>query len=261
VIARRLLPWLLGLLALCAATASGATTVVRVFGPGGPAPAMKAAAAAFMHSHPQVSVEVTAGPTPHWLQAARTQGDVIYSGSEAMMADFQRDLAGVLDPATIEPLYLRPAVILVRPGNPDHIRGFRSLLKPGMRVMVVDGAGQVGLWEDIAGRDGNIATLRAFRRNIVFAAPNSAVALTRWQGDPSIQAWLIYDIWAIAHPGLADVVSLEPHYRLYRDCGVGLTQRGLRSSAARSFVAFLSSAQGRAIFQQWGWITSQGMHP
>lgn len=171
-----------------------------------------------------------------------------------MMADFQRDLAGVLDAATIEPLYLRPAVILVRPGNPDHISGFRSLLKPGMKVMVVDGAGQVGLWEDIAGRDGRIATLRDFRRNIVYAAPNSALALKRWQSDPAIQAWLIYNIWAVAHPGVAQVVPLEPHYRLYRDCGVGLTMRSKASAAARAFAAFLKSTQGQVIFEHWGWL-------
>jgi accessory colonization factor AcfC len=247
---------LLGLILLSAG--SRAATVVRVFGPGGPAPAMRAAAAAFERVHPGTEVQVTAGPTPQWLDAARATGDVIYSGSEAMMADFQRDLAGVLDPATIEPLYLRPAVILVRPGNPDHITGFRSLLRPGMKIMVVDGAGQVGLWEDIAGRDGRIATLRDFRRNIVYAAPNSALALKRWQEDPSVQAWLIYNIWAVAHPGVAQIVPLEPHYRLYRDCGVGLTGRGKANAAARAFVAFLKGTQGQAIFRHWGWQTAPG---
>ncbi|THD11567.1 ABC transporter substrate-binding protein [Metallibacterium scheffleri] len=231
---------------------------VHVFGPGGPAPAMKAAAAEFEKLHPGMRVQVTAGPTPQWLDAARATGDVIYSGSEAMMADFQRDLAGVLDAGTIEPLYLRPAVILVRPGNPDHITGFRSLLRPGMKVMVVNGAGQVGLWEDIAGRDGRIATLRAFRRNIVYAAPNSALALKRWQDDAAIQAWLSYNIWALAHPGLAQVVPLQRQYRLYRDCGVGLTIRGKANATARAFVRFLRSAQGRAIFELWGWQTAPG---
>ncbi|MDE1897596.1 MAG: substrate-binding domain-containing protein [Xanthomonadaceae bacterium] len=237
-------------LALPCAAAAG---VVRVFGPGGPAPAMKAAAVAFEKLHPGVSVQVTAGPTPRWIAAARAEGDVIYSGSEAMMAEFEHDLAGVLDPTTIEPLYLRPAVILVRPGNPDQITGVDDLLKPGVRVMVVNGAGQVGLWEDIVGRDGDIATVRDFRRNIVYAAPNSALALKRWRDDPSVQAWLIYNIWAIAHPGVADIVPLEPRYRLYRDCGAGLTARGRASAEARAFVAFLRGARGQAIFAHWGW--------
>lgn len=253
-------PWrsLLLLSLILLSGSSMAAAGVNVFGPGGPAPAMKAAAAEFEKLHPGMRVQVTAGPTPQWLGAARATGDVIYSGSEAMMADFQRDLAGVLDAGTIEPLYLRPAVILVRPGNPDHITGFRSLLRPGMKVMVVNGAGQVGLWEDIAGRDGRIATLRAFRRNIVYAAPNSALALKRWQDDAAIQAWLSYNIWALAHPGLAQVVPLQRQYRLYRDCGVGLTIRGKANATARAFVRFLRSAQGRAIFELWGWQTAPG---
>lgn len=61
------------------------------------------------------------------------------------MTDFIGAMQGQLVESTIEPLYLRPAAILVRRGNPKRIRGFRDLLKPGMRVMVVSGAGQVGM--------------------------------------------------------------------------------------------------------------------
>ena len=32
-------------------------------------------------------------------------------------------------------LYLRPVAILVRPGNPKGIRGFRDLLAPGVKVL------------------------------------------------------------------------------------------------------------------------------
>ena len=69
-----------------------ARDAIRVYGPGGPAPAMKAAAKAYGDLH-QIDVEVTAAPTPEC-------------------------------------------------------------------------AGQVGMWEDIAGRDGDIRTVRALRRNI-----------------------------------------------------------------------------------------------
>jgi accessory colonization factor AcfC len=51
---------------------------------------------------------------------------------------------------------------------------------------------------------------------------------------------------------MAQVVPLKPHYRLYRDCGAGLTMRGKANAAARAFVAFLEGAQGRAIFEHWG---------
>ena len=62
---------LLGLILLGGGAA--AATGVCVFGPGGPAPAMHAAAAAFTELHPGVTVQVTAGPTPQWLHAARAR--------------------------------------------------------------------------------------------------------------------------------------------------------------------------------------------
>nr|GEU29190.1 chemoreceptor McpA-like [Tanacetum cinerariifolium] len=50
-----------------------------VYGPGGPAPAMKEAAAAFEHAN-GTKVTVTAGPTPSWIDHAKQDADIIYSG-------------------------------------------------------------------------------------------------------------------------------------------------------------------------------------
>ena len=84
-----------------------------------------------------------------------------------MMTDFIGALGDKVDTMTVRPLYLRPAAILVRPGNPGHIAGIKDLMKPGHHVLVVNGAGQNGLWEDIVGRTGDIGAVRAFRRNVV----------------------------------------------------------------------------------------------
>jgi accessory colonization factor AcfC len=229
-----------------------AADVLHVYGPGGPAPAMKVAAAVFGKQQ-GIEVEVTAGPTAKWQSDLPRDGDVVYSGSEAMMSDFIGEFGDLLVLKTVQPLYLRPAGILVRPGNPRRIRGFRDLLRPGVKIMVVSGAGQVGLWEDIAGRDGDIGVVGAFRANITRFARNSAEAVQQWKEDPSIEAWIIFPIWSIAHPGLADVVPLEARYRLYRDCGVVLTKRGVRDAHASAFVRFLASPAGKEIFERYGW--------
>ena len=60
---------------------------LRVYGPGGPAPAMKEAAKAF-EQKTGTHVVVTAGPTPEWIEQAKLDADLIYSGSETMMTDF-----------------------------------------------------------------------------------------------------------------------------------------------------------------------------
>src|ERR1700749_1799307 len=82
--------------ALCFALASGiaaAQSALHVYGPGGPAPAMKEAALAF-EKKTGTHVEVIAGPTRSWIDHAREDADVIYSGSETMMSDFVGALGG-----------------------------------------------------------------------------------------------------------------------------------------------------------------------
>ena len=236
-----------------------------VYGPGGPLPAMKDAAAAF-ERETGVHVVVTGGPTGPWLAKARADADVIFSGAENMMTDYVKQLAdtagaagshpGRIDESTIEPLYLRPAAILVRKGNPRHIRRFEDLLRPGFRILVVQGAGQNGLWEDVAGHRGDIADVRAFRRNIGAVAANSGEAKTQWTKDASFDAWLIWNIWQVANPTLADVVPLSRKWVVYRDAGIALTMKGDTRPNARRFAAFLRSAEGARSFARWGWMTA-----
>lgn len=225
---------------------------VHAYGPGGPAPAMREAATAF-EAKSGVRVAVTAGPADQWMKKARRDADIIFSGSEHMMTSFAEGLKGVLVEETIEPIYIRPSAILVRPGNPQQITGFTDLLKPGMKVLVVNGAGQTGLWEDVAGRLGRLEDVRAFRRNIGAFTGNSGDAKKLWVADASFDAWLIWNIWEIANDELADQVAIEPERRIWRDCGVALTHRGSRNDSAKAFLEFLTSAEGRAIFEKWGW--------
>ncbi len=244
------------LLACALSPAASLAADLRVYGPGGPAPAMKEAAAAFGKAR-GIEVEVTAGPTPRWIETARTDADLVYSGSETMMTDFVAAMDGKLRSEDVRPLYLRPSAILVRPGNPKGIRGLKDLFEPGHRVLVVNGAGQNGLWEDMAGRLGDIASVRALRGNIVGFAPNSAEAKKAWTEDASLDAWIIWNIWERESPDLADVVEVEPEYRIYRDTGIAPTQKGKTKELAKKFVEFLESDEGATIFQRWGWLMSK----
>lgn len=157
---------------------------INVYGPGGPAPAMQEAAKQFQQKT-GIEIHVTAGPTPQWAEKAKLNADVIYSGSEAMMSDFESMFADQIVKNTIEPIYLRPAAILVRQGNPKNIKGFKDLAKANTKVVVTHGAGQVGMWEDIAGRTGNIQLTKSFRKNIAMFAPNTGIAKKAWLEDKS----------------------------------------------------------------------------
>ena len=250
---RRILITLFAAVAAGLAVPAGAAPI-HVYGPGGPAPAIKEAAAAYQ-ARSGTEILVNSGPTKEWLESAKADADIIYSGAENMMTDFVTAMAGRIVEDTIEPLYLRSSNILVRPGNPGKIRGFRDLLKPGHRIIVVQGAGQAGLWEDMAGRTGDILMVRSLRSNIVKFAGTSADAKAAWTADPTIDAWIIWGIWQKANPTIAQAVTVEPEYRIYRDSGTGLTKLGQSKPEARAFLAFLRSPQGSAIFKRWGWIT------
>ena len=227
---------------------------LNVYGPGGPAPAMKEAAKVYS-AQTGTEVRVTAGPTKEWIEGAKKNADVVYSGAENMMTDFVKAMDGQIDEQTIDPLYLRASNILVRPGNPRRIRGLRDLMHPGHKVIVVQGSGQAGLWEDMAGRTGDVSMVRALRKNIVGYAGTSADAKTKWLADPTIDAWIIWGIWERANPTIADSVAVEPHLRIYRDAGAALTLRGKAKAESARFVSFLRSPAGASIFANWGWIT------
>ena len=258
---RRLMGFVVGLMTLAfvgggasgQTPPAGAAKTLHAYGPGGPLPAMKDAAAQFKKDT-GIEVEVTGGPTPQWIEQAKQDADLIFSGSETMMTDFIKAMGQRVDSADVVPLYLRPSAILVRPGNPKNIRGLKDLLVAGKKVLVVNGAGQNGLWEDMAGRLGDIRSVRALRSNIKVFAGNSAEAKKAWVDDPTLDAWIIWNIWQVANPSLADIVEVEPEYRIYRDTGIVLTNAGKAKPEAKAFAQYLASPQGAAVFAKWGWM-------
>lgn len=107
----------------CTTLAAEQTPVsIHVYGPGGPAPAMKAAAELF-EQRTVARASIMSGPLPKWEDAARLDADVFFSGSENMMTEFSTAFEGQDDAATVEPLYIRPSTILVRPGRKTVVRG------------------------------------------------------------------------------------------------------------------------------------------
>lgn len=225
---------------------------LHVYGPGGPAPAMQEAAKQFQNQT-GIEIKVTAGPTKQWADQAKIDADIFYSGSEAMMSDLEGLFAESIVTKSIEPMYLRPASILVRKGNPRNIQGFKDLAKPDMNVLVTHGAGQVGMWEDIAGRTGTIQLTKDFRKNIMMYAQNTGLAKKAWTEDSRYDAWLVFNIWGVSNPDLGQIIPIEPELVVYRDAGIALTKQGSNNVEAKRFVEFLTSAQGNEIFKKFGW--------
>ncbi len=240
---------------LLAANGTEPVEVVRVYGAEGPALAVTEAAAAFTRST-GLNVEVVSGPPDEWLDRAAEDADVVFASAEFMMARFVNNPRLGLDPSSVVALYLRPSAILVRPGNPRRIEDFPDLLRSGIGVMVVDGSGQTGLWEDMAGRSCDPRLLQRLADNIVVHAETSTEACARWRDRPDVDAWITWNIWQKPLRTEADIVHVSQPYRIYRRSSVALTARGAASSAAQAFVAYLQSAAGTEIFRSWNWMTA-----
>ena len=234
-----------------AAIAQNATTI-NVYGPGGPSPAMTECANTFSGLS-GANVVVTFGPTSQWMQAALSNADLFYSGSENMMTDFTSMFSGQIDQATVDPIYVRTAIIMVHPGNPKRIKDFYDLLRPGVTVMIVQGSGQTGLWEDIAGRTGDVAIIRALRRNIVAFEPDTATAHGVWNAPNPPDAWIALASEHGAHPDESEAITLQQNLLIIRDAGIALTKAGESKQLATMFYNFVHSPAGAAIFKRWGW--------
>ncbi|MBN2560603.1 MAG: substrate-binding domain-containing protein [Phycisphaerae bacterium] len=232
-----------------------AKDVLHVYGAEGPYPAMREAAEVFADHH-GVQLEIVANAPDKWIDKAKTDAHLVYSGAEYMMVDFIRELDGLVDEASVTPLYWRPSAILVRPGNPKQIHDFPDLLRPGVKVMVVNGSGQTGLWEDMAGKQGNFRTVRALRNNIALFAPSSTDARRLWLAQKDIDAWLTWNIWYKADSRNSDLVSVSQDYVIYRQCSIALTRLGQAEPMAGQFIQFLTSPEAASIFAKWGWITT-----
>ncbi len=230
-----------------------AQEVLHVYGSEGPEPAMQEAAGWFADAN-NIAVNVVAGPPDEWLAEAAEKADVVFASAGFMMTEFlQRKDLGI-DRTSITTLYMRPSAVLVRPDNPKHIADFPDLLKPGVKVMVVSGSGQTGLWEDMAGKQGDIRTIRAFRKNIAVFAQNSTAAMRLWDERQDLDAYVTWNIWYMPLRDRARIVEVSDDYRIYRYCSAALTERGKTKPAAAQFIEFLSSPKSAEIFESWYWI-------
>lgn len=157
---------------------------------------------------------------------------------------------------SIEPIYIHKAVIAVQKGNPKGITGFDDLTKPGMKIVVTEGAGVyntsgTGVWEDIAGRLGSLKDIIAFRKNIVAFEKGSGASFKAFN-NLSADAWITWPDWVINNHDKADMVEFSQDRNIYRDLTVVTNETS--SPNAAKFVEFLKGTEAQKIFKSEGWF-------
>lgn len=224
--------------------------VLHVYGPGGPLGPMEECGRMFAEKT-GVQVKVTAGPTPKWIEQAKQDADLIFGGAEYMLTDFMLKYPEMVDGKTRVSLYVRPAGILVRKGNPKKIKSLKDLTKDGVRIVDVNGAGQLGLWEDLAGAQGLIPGIQ---KNIALSVASSAEAIEKWKSLPELDAWITYESWHYRLKENTDLVRLPPARKLYRGTPIAIAAMTKQRDLAQQFIDFLKTPGAHAIFQKWGWL-------
>ncbi|MEK3887840.1 extracellular solute-binding protein [Bacillus sp. FSL K6-3431] len=226
-----------------------ANNVVKVYGPGGPLGPIKELAGQFTEKT-GIEVEVTAGPEAKWIDQAKHDADIIYGGSEYMLTDFMLKHPGIINGKTRTELYTRAAGILVRKGNPKQIQSLEDLTKPGVKIIDVNGAGQLGLWEDLAGRKGLIPGIS---NNIAVSVKSSAEAIELWNANSKFDAWITYESWHYRLSDVTELVQFPEEEKLYRGTPISLTTETDNRKESKQFIEFLKTEQSHQVFQQWGW--------
>ncbi|WP_027327241.1 extracellular solute-binding protein [Helicobacter pametensis] len=229
---------------------------ILVYGPGGPAPVLKKLALLYNQTS-QEKVIIHAGPTSSWINKAKKNADIIYSGNSSMMDSFLDLMGNKLNPSDIQVLNIREAGVIVRPTNPKKITRFSDLLKDGVKIMIVNGAGQVGLYEDMALKYGKRSNLVDLRKNIQVIAKNSKQAIELWEKDPSIDALIIWRHWAtVLGKDKARFIRIDKNNNIYRASEIAITTHSRKKEEAQKFIDFLQTKEAQNIWREEGWISN-----
>lgn len=116
---------------------------------------------------------------------------MVYNGAAYMLTQTALAHPGFIDEASRTSLYARESAVLVRPGNPLHIKRLGDLAWPDVRMLDVNGAGQMGMTEDLARSSTLISTLQY---NTKTSVKTSAEAVELWQqkAQDYYDAWITY---------------------------------------------------------------------
>ena len=190
-----------------------------VYGPGGPMGGMEECAKAFS-KRMFLPVNVVAGPEAKWIDQAKQNADLIIGGAEYLHTQFAMQLPGLVDSSTKTELYKRAAGILVRKGNSKKITSLKDLTKLGIKILDVNGAGQIGMWEDLAGKQNLIGGIQ---KNIAKSFLNTALAIEAWKSDNTYDAIITNTSWYLGLKDVSQLVKISVGQTLYRGTPIAIT--------------------------------------
>lgn len=227
--------------------------VVKLYGAGGPHTAFQKVADVWSE-RTGTMVEVVAGPESKWSAAAQTDADILWGTAQQAMTAFLLTYTA-FDPEAVTPIYLRPAVIAVKAGNPKGIESFEDLLADDIKIVVTEGAGVyntsgTGVWEDVAGRLGQLDDVTQFRENIVAQALGSGASFRQFK-ELDADAWITWPNWPATNADVLEAIELAHDRVIHRDVSIVLSPNA--DLEAQEFLNFLISEEAQEIMATEGW--------
>jgi molybdate transport system substrate-binding protein len=181
------------------------------------------------------------------MQLTRT-GDVMVPGSQHYM-----DLAiekGVIDPDSVAIAGYMIPVIAVRKGNPHNITSLEDLAKPGLKV----GVGELDVLAVGRLTDKMLKELGIFEdvmKNVELKA-GSAIKLILPLAMGNLDAEINFMPTVKAFADKVDIITIDPKKLKYSVAPIGMTTYTKNKEAARKYLDFVASEEGRAIFGKLG---------
>jgi len=228
--------------------------VIKLYGACGPQNALRKVADAWERGK-GAKVKILCGPEPSWSKQAQVDADIIWGTSEQSMTAFLQSFPS-FPSKNVVPIYLRPAIIAVKNGNPRSIQKFADLLQPGIRIVVTEGSGiantsGTGTWEDIAGRLGNLEDVKRFRRNIVAFSTGSGASFKAFK-ELDADAWITWPEWAVDNPKVLQAIPISSNRSIWRDLNIAVSSSA--DPRASSFIQYLISDEAQKLMRSYGYV-------
>jgi molybdate transport system substrate-binding protein len=233
---------------------SSSASRIVVFAGAASAPVLEEAAHAF-EVKDSVKVELRLGGSGSVLSAMKISrtGDIFLPGSPDFLLQAVKQGVVNLTTGHVEVFaYLVPAII-VQKGNPKNITSLEDLARPGIRVGIADPESVcVGLYaRDLLQKNGLWETVS---KNIVVYAQScdATAALIPERAVDAIIGWHVFHAWT---PDKADIVWITASRIPKISYIAGAVSVFAENRAlAESFLDFLASDDGRAIWAKYGYF-------
>jgi len=179
--------------------------------------------------------------------AKMREGDLLTCGSEFILDHAQ--LKGLVLKETRKSLGSRTSAILVQKSNPKKIRSMLDLTKEGMQVGISVSGCLTGVWDDLATKAGFTERIR--KNTIAYA--DGCGELMSFINKKKVDAILGWDAFKNLNMQTMDIIELPKDLQVHRSTAIGVITFSKNKELAKRFIDFLTSAEGKKIYEEYGW--------